>query len=122
MLGTWLAKGSPHYAWQGVGQHVTYISDVGATRWGRPLFITGSAVMVVVFDLAFISERWLRHKGRLSHNYSTTEKAMSICATIFAIIGAAGLIFLTIFDTRDYPRVHDSMLAVFMCVWYPISS
>ncbi|KAK0265807.1 hypothetical protein LTR91_023301 [Friedmanniomyces endolithicus] len=114
MLGTWLAKGSPHYAWQGVGQHVTYISDVGATRWGRPLFITGSAVMVVVFDLAFISERWLRHKGRLSHNYSTTEKAMSICAIIFAIIGAAGLIFLTIFDTKDYPTVHDSMLGVFI--------
>ncbi|TKA72792.1 hypothetical protein B0A55_07326 [Friedmanniomyces simplex] len=114
MLGTWLAQGSPHYPWQGVNQHVTYISDVGASRWGRPLFIAGSAVMVVVFDLAFISERWLRHKGRLSHNYSKSEKILSVCAIIAAIIGAAGLVLLTIFDTRDYPTVHDAMLVVFI--------
>ena len=114
MLGTWLAQGSPQYAWMSSGEHIAYISDIGATRWGKPLFIAGSAATVVVFDLAFISERWLRHKGRLAHNYSKVDKALSICAIIFAILGAAGLILLTIFDTRRYPRTHDAMLVVFI--------
>lgn len=70
----------------------------------------------MAFLLAFISERWLRHKGRLAHNYSTSEKVLSILATIFAMIGAAGLILLTIFDTKDYHHVHDAMLVVFMYV------
>jgi len=114
MLGTWLAKGSPHYGWMQTSMHIAYISDIGATSWGRPLFIAGSAVAVVIFDVAFISERWLRHKGRLAKNYNKVEKALSICAIIFAIIGAAGLILLTIFDTKDYPNVHDAMLVVFI--------
>jgi hypothetical protein len=114
MLGTWAAKGKPFYAWDSPGQTVPYISDIAATHWGYPLFIAGSAVTVVSFDLAFISERWLRHKGRLAHNYNMTEKILSIFAIIFAIIGAAGLILLTIFDTKDYPNVHDAMLVVFM--------
>ena len=91
-----------------------YISDIGATNWGKPLFIAGSAVSVVTFDLVFIAERWLRHRGRLTQNYNMTEKILSICATIAAIVGAAGLILLTIFDTRRYPHVHDAMLVVFM--------
>ncbi|KAK4561079.1 hypothetical protein LTR86_005034 [Recurvomyces mirabilis] len=114
MLGTWLAQGSPHYAWQGAEQSITYISDIGASKFGYPLFIAGSAVTVVVFDIAFISERWLRHKGRLAHNYNKTEKILSVFAIIFAIIGAAGLIFLTIFNTKKYPTVHDTMLVVFI--------
>jgi len=97
------------------GQHIAYISDVGAEGL-KPLFIAGSAVTVVVFDVAFISERWLRHSGRLAHNTSKVEKACSIISVIFAIIGAAGLILLSIFDTLRYPRVHDAMLVVFMLV------
>lgn len=117
MLGAWAANGSPQYAWMGPTQNVAYISSIGATSWGKPLFITGSACAQVAFVLSFLSERWLRHRGRLTHNYSTGEKAMSICASIFAIIGACGLILLTIFDTRRYPNVHDAMLVVFMYVY-----
>ncbi|KAH9825389.1 SFK1-like membrane protein [Teratosphaeria destructans] len=114
MLGTWAAQGKPIYYWNDAGQHIPYISDVAATHWGYPLFIAGSAVTVVVFDLAFVSERWLRHKGRLTQNYTTGEKVLSAFAILFAIIGAAGLILLTIFDTRDYPHVHDAMLVIFI--------
>jgi len=113
MLLTWVVEGEPHYSEMGATQHIAYISDIGAS-WLKPLFIAGSAVMVVVFDLAFISERWLRHKGRLAKNYGWGEKVLSICATIFAIIGAAGLILLSIFDTKQYPSVHDAMLVVFI--------
>ncbi|KXL50563.1 hypothetical protein M433DRAFT_61694 [Acidomyces richmondensis BFW] len=114
LLGTWTAKHSPHYAWMATNQHIAYISDTAATSWGYPVFIAGSATSQVAFLLAFISERWLRHKGRLAHNYSTSEKVLSILATIFAMIGAAGLILLTIFDTKDYHHVHDAMLVVFI--------
>jgi len=70
--------------------------------------------MVVVFNLSFVAERWLRHKARLAQNYKTSEKILSGFAIAFAIIGGLGLIFLTIFDTRRYPHVHVSMLVVFM--------
>ena len=114
MIGHWAAIGAPHYSEEGNGEHVAYISDIGATSWGYPLFIAGSAVAVVTFDIAFISERWLRHRGRLAHNYKTSEKILSGFAIAFAIIGALGLIFLTIFDTKQHHTVHDSMLVVFM--------
>ena len=113
MLATWIVQGSPHYPSMSPTQHIAYISDVGAQGL-KPLFIAGSAVTVVVFDLAFISERWLRHKGRLAHNTTKVEKACSIISVIFAVIGAAGLILLSIFDTLRYPHVHDAMLVVFM--------
>lgn len=114
MLGVWAANGKHLYPWNDVGQYNPYISDIAATNWGKPLFITGSAVMVVVFDVSFIAERWLRHKGRLTKNYMTSEKILSGFAIGFAIIGGAGLILLTIFDTRRYPHVHVAMLVIFM--------
>lgn len=97
-----------------------YISDTAAYGL-KPLFIAGSAVTVVVFDLTFISERWLRHKGRLAHNRSWVDKSLSLCAIFFAIVGAAGLILLTIFDTYRHPNAHDAFLVVFMCVIGPDS-
>jgi len=113
MLGDWVAAGSPHYPEMGADQRIAYISDIGAQHL-KPLFIAGSATMVVVFDFAFISERWLRHKGRLTPVYSKREAALSWGAIIFAVVGAAGLILLSIFDTKRYPHVHDAMLGVFM--------
>jgi len=115
MLGTWLAKGSPHYVSMEQGQTIAYISDIGATNL-QPLFIAGSAVSVVVFDVCFVSERWLRHKGRLAHNTSITQKILSGFACAFAIIGAIGLILLTILDTVDHPTAHDICLVIFMYV------
>lgn len=114
MLLVWITDGSPHlYDSFHPTQNIAYISDIGATNL-KPLFIAGSAVTVVVFDVAFISERWLRHAGRLAKNTSRTQKVLASCACLFAIIGAAGLILLTIFDTVHYPHVHDAMLVVFM--------
>ena len=116
MLGTWIARGSPRYVSMEPGQTIAYISDIGATNL-QPLFIAGSAVSVVVFDVCFVSERWLRHKGRLAHNTSITQKILSGFACAFAIIGAAGLILLTILDTVDHPNAHDICLGVFMYVY-----
>lgn len=113
MIIVWLAEGKPHYPSMEPGQHIAYISDIGAQGL-KPLFIAGSAVTVVVFDLTFISERWLRHKGRLAHNTSKLQKFFSVCAILAAIVGAAGLILLSCFDTLRHPNLHDAFLAVFM--------
>jgi hypothetical protein len=113
MLAVWTAEGKPHYSEEYPTQHIPYISNIGASGV-KPLFIAGSTTMVVIFDLAFISERWLRHRGRLAQNYNITEKILSGFAIAFALIGGAGLILLTIFDTKRHPKVHSSMLAVFM--------
>lgn len=120
MLGYWLAAGSPHYPEMTANQHIAYISDLGAT-FLKPLFITGSAVMVVVFDATFILERWFRHKNRLMPNYSRKEALLSICAILAAIAGAVGLILLTIFDIRQYDRMHDICLGVFMYVMHAVN-
>lgn len=71
-------------------------------------------VTVVTFDLAFVAERWLRHSGRLTSNTSYTQKVLSGFAIAFALIGGAGLILLTIFDTLRYPHYHDGFLVVFI--------
>lgn len=71
-------------------------------------------VTVVVLDLSFLSERWLRHTGRLAHNTSWSQKGLSIASIIAAIVGAVGLILLTIFDTLRHPHAHDVFLVLFM--------
>lgn len=120
MLGWWLANGSPHLDGMDPGQRIAYISDIGATGL-QPLFIAGSTVTVVVFDVCFVSERWLRHKGRLAHNTSTTQKVLSILSCVFAIIGAIGLIILTCMKDTVYQTAHDTCLVIFI-VGYIISA
>ncbi|KAK4943944.1 hypothetical protein LTR66_000288 [Elasticomyces elasticus] len=113
MLISWVMDGKPHYASMDPDQHIAYISDIGAQRL-KPLFIAGSVITVVTFDLAFISERWLRHAGRLAHNTSKGQVVLSAFAIVAAVAGAAGLILLSIFDTLRHPHLHDIFLIVFI--------
>ncbi|KUJ15567.1 uncharacterized protein LY89DRAFT_686283 [Mollisia scopiformis] len=109
----WCATGKPHYPWMDQDQTIAYISDVGAGNL-KPLFIAGSAVTTIFLDLSFLSERWLRHRGRLAKNTTRTEKVLVVLSLVFAVIGTCGLILLSIFDTAQYPRVHDVMLLLFI--------
>lgn len=120
MLVVWNVEGRPHYDSMGTDQSIAYISDVGAQGL-KPLFIAGSIVTTVFLDCAFASERWLRHRGRLARNSSTTEKVLSGLSMIFAMIGTIGLICLTIFDTLRHPRLHDVFL-LFFIVGYVVSA
>jgi hypothetical protein len=71
-------------------------------------------VSVVSFDIVFIAERWLRHRGKLAPNTSLSQKILSICAIIAAIVGAAGLIVLTCLNDVSHGNAHDACLAIFM--------
>lgn len=109
----WNVDGRPHYASMERSQHIAYISDVGAQSL-KPLFIAGSCVTTVFLDLSFLSERWLRHNGRLVANTTVTEKVLSGLSMVFALIGTVGLICLSIFDTLRHPTLHDLFLLLFI--------
>ncbi|RMD44255.1 hypothetical protein DV735_g822, partial [Chaetothyriales sp. CBS 134920] len=93
-------------------QQIPYISDVGAFRL-KPLFIAASAVMVVTFNLSFLAERWLRHNGRLAPN-TGFQRTVSLLSIFFTVVGAVGLILLTIFDTYRHNTVHHACLGLFI--------
>ncbi|KAH8693543.1 Frag1/DRAM/Sfk1 family-domain-containing protein [Talaromyces proteolyticus] len=113
MLSTWAVEGKPHYSEESIGETIPYISDIGA-RGLKPLFIAMGAVSVVVFDIALLSERWLRHAGRLVRNKGRFDKICSVLSLICAVVGAAGLILLTIFDTVRHPHLHRIFLGLFI--------
>lgn len=94
-------------------QSIAYISDVGAQKL-KPLFITGCVITTIFLDISFLSDRWLRHRGRLVPNTTLSEKVLSGLTIVFAIIGTAGLILLSIFDTLRHPRLHDIFLLLFI--------
>ncbi|RFU34059.1 hypothetical protein B7463_g2293, partial [Scytalidium lignicola] len=116
----WNVIGKPHYASMDRSQSIAYISDVGAQDL-KPLFIAGSCVTVVCVDIGFFADRWLRHRGRLARNLTPLEKWLSAISMVFGIIGGAGLILLSIFDTLRHPRAHDVFLLLFI-VGYIVSA
>ncbi|EWY79749.1 hypothetical protein FOYG_17143 [Fusarium oxysporum NRRL 32931] len=83
--------------------NIAYISNIGATDL-QPLFIVGCVLTAVFLNLSFLSERWLRHHGRLVPNTSRAEKILSILSICCAIIGTVGLICLSIFKTGTHTR------------------
>ncbi|EHK27468.1 uncharacterized protein TRIVIDRAFT_137429, partial [Trichoderma virens Gv29-8] len=104
---------SEHYSYMDNGDSIAFISDIGASKL-KPLFIAGSSVTTVFLDLSFAAERLLRHNGRLVPNTTLKEKVLSVLSIVFAIIGTAGLILLTIFDTHHHHRLHDVFLLLFI--------
>ena len=138
MITTWAAQGKPHLPSMHEGQKIAYacpvfnqsviddlmltvpcgtrfISDVGAQGL-KPLFIAGSAVTMVFLDLAFLSERWLRHSGQLARNKGFFDKFCAVASIFFGIGGALGIILLATFDTVNHPKKHEGFLAMFLSV------
>ncbi|KAL1952915.1 hypothetical protein VTO42DRAFT_3949 [Malbranchea cinnamomea] len=109
----WAVDDFPHYPSMEPNQSIAYISDIGAQGL-KPLFITGSVITGVFFNLAFISERWLRHTGRLLRNKNWLDKSLALLSIVFAIWGTIGLILLSIFDTLRHPHAHNGFLVMFM--------
>lgn len=136
MLITWLAQGRPKYVT--MDGMVTYISDVGADIL-KPLFVVGCCITGVGFIITLVVERWLRHEGRYGPGISSLlgalcehlleyrlppdmrvrEKVFSVLAILSSVVAGAGLILLSIFDTKHYTTLHRLFLLVFMLgVWF----
>lgn len=101
------------YPYENQGQTIAFISDVGAGHL-YALFIAMASTTVISLDIAMAAERWLRHNGRLAPNTSRNQKLLDIAALLAAIAGAIGIILLSIYNTRDYPNMHDRCLGVFL--------
>ncbi|KAI1036748.1 hypothetical protein LB503_003147 [Fusarium chuoi] len=101
------------YPTQSIHSDIAYISNVGADRL-QPLFIVGCVLTSIFLDAAFLSERWLRHRGRLVPNTTLMEKVLSGLSIAFATVGTVGLICLSIFKTGKYSRLHNTFLALFI--------
>lgn len=108
-----VSENSVHYVSMSEAQQIAYISDIGASDL-KPLFVTGCILTTVLLDISFASDRWLRHKGRLAPNTTTGEKVLSGLSIGFAVIGTAGLILLSIFDTAWQPNLHNIFLLLFI--------
>lgn len=98
-------------------QHLAYISNVGASLWGRPIFTTGALLTACTLAVALISERWMRHMGRLLHVSNRSMTALSVVIAILLVSGSGCLIFLTIFDVRGRPLIHYPLVSVFVYVY-----
>ncbi|KAJ7841327.1 Frag1/DRAM/Sfk1 [Mycena olivaceomarginata] len=117
MLITWLAQGGtsrPRYSSQ--SQSIAYISDVGADML-KPLFVVGCCITAVAFFLSLVIERYLRHSGRLIPTMRRREKVFNALAVLGSVVGGAGLILLSIFDTKRHMQLHRGFLLMFMYRW-----
>ncbi|KAJ7039622.1 Frag1/DRAM/Sfk1 [Mycena alexandri] len=114
LLATWLSEGGtsrPRYSSQ--DNSIAYISDVGAD-FLKPLFVTGCCITAVAFFSSLVIERYLRHSGRLIPTMRRREKVFSVLAVLGSVLGGAGLILLSIFDTKRHPSLHRVFLLLFM--------
>lgn len=114
MITTWAVKGSLHYPEMWAEQQLPYISNIGASDWGQPIFITGSAVTSVVFIIAFALERWLRYRSQLVNYANVWSVTLSTLAGLLTVVGTIGLFLATVFDVRRHPYIHYSNAAMFM--------
>jgi len=108
---TWAAQGKPHYSSE--DGNIPYISDIGADVL-KPFFIVGCVITAFFLVFTLLAERWLRHRGYLTHDVKVRQKVLAILAIIGSIIGGLGLILLSIFDTKRHPNLHRVFLGVFM--------
>lgn len=101
------------YDYQNQDIRIVFISNIGADVL-KPLFIAGSCVVCLFLDLSMLAARWLRHRGRLVPNSSRGEKTLAVGTIVFAVIGTAGLILLSIFDTKHHRKLHYLFLLFFL--------
>lgn len=133
MLITWLAQSRPRY--DTMDGKIPYISDIGADIL-KPLFVASCAVTAIGFFLSLFVERWLRHSGRsvcleplcivlldrrdnyymnrLVPNMRRRERVCGTLAVLGSVLGGAGLILLSVFDTKKHQTAHRLFLLVFI--------
>lgn len=116
MLSAWAIQGHPLYWFMHSYQYPVYISDIGATSL-QPLFIVGVAVNVIVYLLTLSLIMLLRDRydvwfEKKDGNHLTRN--VSIASITFAALGQLGILFVSIFNTNIFSKVHASMLGLFI--------
>lgn len=105
LLGLWSADGFNRYS--DTHANIIFISHVGAEH--RTFFIIFSSLSAAFYILTVFLERHLRHQRRIPGSIRKRQTYLDIASVIFAIIGAAALVLLSVFDDINYSTVHWSM-------------
>lgn len=116
MLALWSNDGFPSYTWMNhPEQKILYLSDIAAeSGFHQSIFIGCSAAQGALFVLALTTETYLRNVGWLRPNHRTWGQICSGVAIGFALVGQLGILFVAIFNTREYHHAHISLLVVFI--------
>lgn len=109
-MGLWRADGFPQY--ENTEANIVFISDVGAAH--HTYFIIFSSLSAGFYILTVLVERHLRHQRRIPGSLKKKQTVLDIFSLIFAVIGAAALVLLSVFDAFHYSNVHWSMTVVFV--------
>ena len=74
--------------------------------FSKTLVIIMSSIVAALFILSLFLERWLRHVDRIPGTIHSKQRTYDIVAIILGIIGAAGLVVLSVFDDQNHATVH----------------
>ncbi|EDK46001.1 conserved hypothetical protein [Lodderomyces elongisporus NRRL YB-4239] len=114
MLACWGAQGRPIYKFMnGDYQNPVYLSDIGATNL-QPLFISCAGFQGIFFVGTLVVGMYLRKKHKIQPYISHHQPRLAIASIIMAIIGQLGILFVSIFNTKNFHSVHMSMVGIFI--------
>lgn len=114
LMSAWSIQGHPIYWFMGeTDQNPVYISDIGATNL-QPLFISCTGFQLIFFVGTLLMEYVLRRMKKLQPYVSNKQPWFAIVSIICAVIGQLGILFVSIFNTRNFHTVHITMVGVFI--------
>lgn len=113
LLSAWSLQGKPNYSFMTHPQDPVYISDVGATNL-QPLFISCTGFQMIFFVGTLLMELYLRLKRKLQPFVSDKQPKFAITSIVCAFLGQCGILFVSIFNTKNFHKVHISMVAIFI--------
>ena len=114
MLICWGVQGHPIYSFMnGEYQSPVYLSDIGATNL-QPLFISCAGFQAIFFVGTLIAGMFLRKTNRIQPYISYHQPRLAIASIILAIIGQLGILFVSIFNTKNFHSVHLTMVGIFI--------
>ncbi|CCF55665.1 hypothetical protein KAFR_0A02270 [Kazachstania africana CBS 2517] len=127
MLICWAATGHPIYGFMKHFQNPVYISDIGAMRL-HPLFIACSAWQGLGYAISVLCEYlqrggtiryiWTNSKFYMPPWYTIHEMKLIIAACILGGIGELCLLFCSIFSCSRFPKVHYTMVSIFVVLMF----
>lgn len=114
MLICWGVQGRPIYKFMhGEYQDPVYLSDIGATNL-QPLFISCAGFQAIFFVGTLAAGMFLRKTHRIQPYITHHQPRLAIASIILAIIGQLGILFVSIFNTKNFHAVHLTMVGVFI--------
>ncbi|ODV78970.1 uncharacterized protein CANTADRAFT_6167 [Suhomyces tanzawaensis NRRL Y-17324] len=114
MMSAWSIQGHPIYPFMGfVEQDPVYISDIGATNL-QPLFISCAGFQAIFFVGTLVMEYYLRTHKKLQPYVSSKQPKFAIASIVCAVIAQLGILFVAIFNTKNFHYVHLSMVGIFI--------